>query len=166
MIGTLLRDLRYAVRTLRRSPGFLALAVLTIAVGVGANAAIFSIVNAVLLRPLPFPRAGDLVLVSNLNRLTKQSSSDASPANFLDWRRRQRSFTGMAAFREETFGLFSADRPERMAGAIVTVNFFDVFAQRRSSGEPFRPLTNSPARPVSPFSAIVSGGVSSRPGAT
>ncbi len=147
MISTVLRDLRYAVRTFRRSPGFLALAVLTISVGVGANAAIFSIVNAVLLRPLPFPHAGDLVLVSNLNRLTKQSSLDASPANFLDWRRRQRSFTGMAAFREETVGLFSADRPERMPGAIVTVNFFDVLGTAPALGRAFQAADEQPGAP-------------------
>jgi putative ABC transport system permease protein len=147
MIGTLLRDLRYAGRTFRRSPGFLALAVLTISVGVGANAAIFSIVNAVLLRPLPFPRAGDLVLVSNQNRSTKQSSFDASPANFLDWRRRQHSFTGMAAFREETFGLFSADRPERTPGAVVTVNFFDVLGATPALGRAFQPADEQPGAP-------------------
>ena len=68
MIERLIQDLRYAARTLRRAPGFLLLTVLTIAVGVGANAAIFSIVNAVLLRPLPFPRPDDLVLVTDTNR--------------------------------------------------------------------------------------------------
>jgi hypothetical protein len=67
MIDRLIHDLRYAARTFRRAPGFLLITVLTIAVGVGANAAIFSIVSAVLLRPLPFPRPGDLVLVSDVN---------------------------------------------------------------------------------------------------
>ena len=126
MIERLLQDLRYAARTFRRSPGFLLLTVLTIAIGVGANAAIFSIVNAVLLRPLPFPRADDLVLVTDTNRQTRQNNGDASPANFLDWRARQTSFTEMAAFRQAAFTLSSADRPERVAGAIVNANFFDM----------------------------------------
>ncbi|HMB78749.1 MAG TPA: ABC transporter permease, partial [Vicinamibacterales bacterium] len=126
MIEQLIQDLRYAARTFRRSPGFLLLTVVTIAVGVGANAAIFSIVNAVLLRPLPFPRADDLVLVSDDNRQTKQNNFDASPANFLDWRVRQHSFTAMAAFRQATFGLSTAAHPERVAGAIVNATFFDV----------------------------------------
>ena len=100
MIERLLQDLRYAARTFRRAPGFLLLTVLTIAVGVGANAAIFSIVNAVLLRPLPFARPNDLVLVTDSDRRTRQSNGDASPANFLDWRVRQHSFTALAAFRQ------------------------------------------------------------------
>src|ERR1700681_4660943 len=103
MIDRLLQDLRYAARTFHRSPGFLVLTVLTIAIGVGANAAIFSIVNAILLRPLPFDRADDLVLVTEANRQTRQSNGDASPANFLDWRARNHSFTAMAAFRQARF---------------------------------------------------------------
>src|SRR5579863_7062548 len=98
MIDRLVQDLRYAGLTFRRAPGFLLLAIVTIAVGVGANAAIFSIVNAVLLRPLPFARPDDLVLVTEVNTQTKQNTFDASPANVLDWRVRNRSLAGLAAF--------------------------------------------------------------------
>ena len=100
MIERIWRDLRYAGRTFVRSPGFVCIAIATIAIGVGANAAIFSVVNATLLRPLPYPRAGELVLVSGSNRQTGQSNGDATPANFLDWRARNHSFAGMAAFRD------------------------------------------------------------------
>src|SRR5262249_21759719 len=103
MMIALWQDVRYAIRTFRRAPAFTALAILTIAIGVGANAAIFSVVNAALLRPLPYPRDGELVLVTGANRITKQSVGDATPANFLDWRERNRSFTGMAGFRQANF---------------------------------------------------------------
>ncbi len=138
MIDTLFQDLRYAARTFRRSPGFLLLTALTIAVGVGANAAIFSIVNAVLLRPLPYPRASELVLVTDTNRQTRQSNGDATPANFLDWRVRQHSFSGLSAFRQASFTVSTADRPERVAGAIVTANFFDVLDVNPAIGRRFR----------------------------
>ena len=75
------RDLRYAIRTFARQPGLALLAIVTIAVGVGANTAIFSVVNATLLRPLPFPRAHELVLVSGANRQTRQAFNDATPAS-------------------------------------------------------------------------------------
>lgn len=134
MIERLRQDVRFAARTFRRSPAFLLITVLTIAIGVGANAAIFSIVNAVLLRPLPFPGAGDLVLVTDANRQTRQNNLDASPANFLDWRERQTSFTDMAAFRQSTFALSGADRPESVAGAIVNTSFFDILAVKPAHG--------------------------------
>ena len=126
MIERVVQDLRYAARTFRRAPGFLLLSVLTIAVGVGANAAIFSIVNAVLLRPLPFTHPNELVLVTDSDRRTRQSNGDATPANFLDWRLRQHSFTALAGFRQAGFALSGGDRPESVAGAIVNANFFDV----------------------------------------
>src|SRR5690242_16272007 len=124
MFAILRQDLSYAVRTFRRAPGFLVLAVATMAVGIGANAAIFSVVNAVLLRPLPYPNADELVIVSMSNRQTRQSSGDATPANFLDWRERNRTFAGMAAFRQAGFTVSSGDHAERIAGAIVNANFF------------------------------------------
>jgi putative ABC transport system permease protein len=147
MIERLGEDLRYAARTFRRSPGFLLLTVLTIAVGVGANAAIFSIVNAVLLRPLPYPRAGELVLITDANRLTRQSNFDATPANFLDWRTRQRSFTGLAAFRQAQFTIAAADHPERVAGAIVNTNFFDVLGVAPAFGRGFAANEEGPGAP-------------------
>jgi putative ABC transport system permease protein len=144
MIDALLQDLRYAARTFRRSPGFLAITVLTIAVGVGANAAIFSIVNAVLLRPLPFPHADSLVLVTDMNRQTKQNNGDASPANFLDWRARNHSFNAMAAFRQARFTFSGADRPEMVEGAIVNVNFFDVLELKPAIGRGFSAADEQP----------------------
>ena len=147
MIERLRQDLRYAARTFRRSPGFLLLAVLTIAVGVGANAAIFSVVNAVLWRPLPFPRPNDLVLVTDTNRQTKQSNGDTSPANFLDWRARQHSFSGLAAFRQARFTFSGADRPESVPGAMVNVNFFEVLAIRPALGRGFNAADEEPGAP-------------------
>ena len=137
MIERLWQDVRYAGRTFMRSPGFALIAILTIAVGVGANAAIFSVVNATLLRPLPYPRADELVLVTNSNRQTGRSNGDATPANFLDWRARNHSFTGMAAFRETSVTLSSGDHPERRRAAMVNANFFDVLQIAPALGRTF-----------------------------
>src|SRR6185295_9105310 len=99
MTDFLRRDLRYAVRGILRAPGFAILAILTMAIGVGANTSIFSIVHEVLLRPLPFADPDRLVLVEQSDRQTTQSFGDAMPANFLDWRERTHSFIGPAAYR-------------------------------------------------------------------
>ncbi len=147
MIDAIRQDLRYAGRTFRRSPGFVALAILTMAIGVGANAAIFTIVNAVLLRPLPFPDPDRLVLVSQTNRQTKVSSHDAAPANFLDWRARNRSFAGMAAMRDAAFTLASGDHPERVGGAIVSASIFDVLGVTPAIGRGFQPTDEQPGAP-------------------
>jgi putative ABC transport system permease protein len=141
------QDARYAVRTLVRAPGFAVTAILTIAVGVGASAAIFSIVNAMLLRPLAYPRADDLILVAQSNRQTRQSYGNASPANFLDWRVRNRSFTGLAASRQTSFTFASGDRPERVTGAMITANFFDVLEVRPAVGRTFLPADEGPGAP-------------------
>jgi putative ABC transport system permease protein len=137
MIERLWQDVRYASRTFKRSPGFALIAIVTIAIGVGANAAIFSVVNATLLRPLPYPRAHELVLVSGSNRQTGQSTGDATPANFLDWRARNHSFAGMAAFRESSVTLSSGDHPERRRAAMVNANFFDVLQVAPALGRAF-----------------------------
>jgi putative ABC transport system permease protein len=139
MIDLLRNDVRYAIRSFVRAPAFTLLALLTIAVGVGANTAMFSIVNAVLLRPLPFPRATELVLVSTANRQTRQPNNNANPANFLDWRVRNRSFTGLAAFRDYGVTLSGADRPERLSAAMVNANFFDVLEVKPALGRAFTP---------------------------
>jgi putative ABC transport system permease protein len=137
MTAALWQDIRYALRAFWRAPGFTSVAVTTIAVGIGANAAIFSVVNAVLLRPLPFPRAGELVIVSQGNRLTKQSGGDATPANFLDWRQRNRSFSGLAAFLSANSTVTMGRIPERVHGAQVTADFFDVLEVRPALGRGF-----------------------------
>jgi putative ABC transport system permease protein len=133
------QDLRYAVRTCVRAPGFTLLAILTIAIGVGANTAIFSVVNATLLRPLPFPRATELVLVSAADRQTRQSFNNTNAANFLDWRVRNHSFTGLAGFRESSVTLSSGDHPERLQASMVTANFFDVLQLKPALGRTFTP---------------------------
>ena len=137
MIERIWQDVRYAGRTFVRSPGFVCIAIATIAIGVGANAAIFSVVNATLLRPLPYPRAHELVLVSGSNRQTGQSTGNATPANFLDWRARHHSFTGMAAFREASVTLSSGDHPERRRAAMVNASFFDVLQIAPAIGRTF-----------------------------
>jgi putative ABC transport system permease protein len=147
MIERRLQDLRFAARTFRRAPGFLVLTVLTIAVGIGANAAIFSIVNAVLLRPLPFARPNELVLVTDSDRRTRQSNGDATPANFLDWQTRQHTFTALSAFRQSGFALSGGDRPESVAGAIVSANFFDVLDVKPALGRTFAASDQGPGAP-------------------
>src|SRR2546428_594952 len=139
MIDLFRHDLRYAVRTFVPARGFARLAILTIGIGGGANTAIFSVVNATLLRPLPFPRGHELVLVSMSNRQTQQPSNDATPANFLDWRVRNRSFTGLSAVRESSVTLSSGDHPERVSAAMVNANFFDVLQVKPALGRTFTP---------------------------
>jgi putative ABC transport system permease protein len=129
-------DLQYALRTFARAPGFTLLVIVTVAIGVGANAAIFSVVHATLLRPLPFPRDRELVLLSDSNRQTGQVAYNTAPATFLDWRTRNRSFAGLAAFREAGV-ILSGAAPERLAGAMVSANFFDVLQMRAAQGRLF-----------------------------
>jgi putative ABC transport system permease protein len=139
MIDLVKQDVRYAAHTFVRTPGFTLLAILTIAIGVGANTAIFSVVNATLLRPLPFPRGQELVLLSLSNRQTGQSFNNTNAANFLDWRARNRSFSGLAGFRESSVTLSSGDHPERVAAAMVNANFFDVLQVKPALGRAFLP---------------------------
>ena len=138
------QDVRYAARSFRRAPGFTLLAVATMAIGVGANAAIFSVVNAALLKPLPYPRDSELLLLSGSNRTTKQSSGNATPANFLDWRARNHSFTRMAGVRSAVFNLSSFGQPERVPGAIVNANFFDVLETAPVAGRSFAARDEGP----------------------
>jgi putative ABC transport system permease protein len=147
MIDTLRHDVRYAIRAFLHAPGFVALAVLTMAIGVGANSAIFSIVDQVLLRPLPFSDPDSLVQVAHTNRQTKQSAGDASPANFLDWRARNRSFTSLAAYRDTSYTLTTGGDPERMTGALVNANFFDALGVAAARGRTFHAGEEGPEAP-------------------
>ncbi len=105
-LDTLAGDVRYAARTLRRTPGFTALAVLIIALGIGANTAIFSLVSAVLLEPLPFVEPDDLVVVWDDGSAVGWSArSPISLASYVDWREHSTSFEGIAAFQSRSYNL-------------------------------------------------------------
>ena len=124
-MSSVLHDLRYAGRALLKSPGFTTVAVLTLALGIGANTAIFSVVNGVLLKPLPFHEAERLVRVFEV---TRGGLGTASPPNFTDWRADSSAFREMAAYTATAGVLGGAGDPQRVAGAAVTGGFFPVLA--------------------------------------
>lgn len=121
----LFQDLRYALRQLRKSPGFAGVAVITLALAIGANTAIFSVVDQVLLHPLPYPDSDRLVRVSQT--FEGVSTDDASPANYLDWVSQNQAFAQMAASRGWQGSLSAGDRPERIRGTMATPSFFPLF---------------------------------------
>jgi len=131
-------DLRYALRQLCNNPGFTAIAVLTLALGIGSGTAVFSVVNAVLLKPLPFSEPDRLVRVYEA-RPPGNKTFAVSVANFLSWQEENRSFDGMAAFRSYSFTLLGFDPPERLAGAKVTVNFLSLLGVHPVWGRGFLP---------------------------
>ena len=120
------RDFRYALRMLRRSPGFTAVAVLTLALGIGANTAIFSVVNSVLIRPLPYHDPAGLVMVWETNSLHPNPHNTVSPPNFLDWQSRNTVFSGMAYIFDERDSLTGNGEPEEVVVQDVSANFFSV----------------------------------------
>jgi hypothetical protein len=130
-------DLKFAVRQLRKSPGFTLVAVLTLALGIGANTAIFSIVNAVLLRPLPYPNA-DRMMVLNESSGPGQDYSVALP-DYFDWRNDNTVFKHLAATHKESRNLsgISGRDPERVSCASVTRNFFDIIGLPPEIGRTF-----------------------------
>ena len=135
-MGTLMQDVRYALRMLVKSPGFTIVAILTLALGIGANTAIFSVVNAVLLSPLPYEKPQQLVALYQKDPDSQQSS--ISYLNFLDWRRMNHSFTAIAAFRADVFTLTGAGEPERLKAEMVSAEFFPILGVRPVLGRHFR----------------------------
>jgi putative ABC transport system permease protein len=135
----LFQDVRYALRQLRKSPGFTSAAVLMLALGIGANTAIFSVVNAVLLRPLPYKEADRLVMVWEQNPHRGWFENIVSAANFLDWKKQNDVFTDMAAFESNFFNLSGGNKPEEIAGERVTTNLFSVLGVRPLRGRLFLP---------------------------
>ena len=134
---TVLQDLRYGLRTLRKSPGFALIAVLTLALGIGANTAMFSIVNAVLLRPLPYSDPDRILKLYTSMPQFKDAS--VSYPNFLDWQQRSRSFEAMAAFRNDSFNMTGQGNPERLRVQMVSSTVFDVLGIRPIVGTTFGP---------------------------
>ena len=142
--STFVADCRYAVRSLLRSPAFTLVAILTFAVGIGVNTAVFSVFDGVLLRPLPYPDADRIAMVWVDNRPQHIREDITSYPNYRDWRAQSTSFAHMAAFTDSAFNLTGADDPERLDGAMVTANFFDVMGVRPLLGRVFTEAQETP----------------------
>src|ERR1700733_10219333 len=137
MFTSLLLDSRYALRTLARNPGFTCVSVLALALGIGANSAIFTVVNSVLLQPLRFQKPEQLVVVRERNLKAGFPQFSLSPGNYLDFRDHNHSFSGIAAIGRQGFNLSGSAEPERLQGARVSQNFFDVLGRRPALGRAF-----------------------------
>jgi hypothetical protein len=122
----LAQDLRYGLRLLRQNPGFTAVAVLTLALGIGANTAIFSVVNGVLWHALPYENPGQLVQVFETAPQSGSTTYAALP-NFIEWRNLSHSFDGMAAYRSSSLNLTGGEFPEKIRSMAVTADFFSMF---------------------------------------
>jgi len=125
-MGSLLQDLRYGIRTLAKNPGFTIVAVLTLALGIGANTAIFSVVDAVLLRPLPYPQADRLFMVYQTLPQDPAQNTGVSYPNYLDWARQNQVFESIAAVRGNALALSGQGEPSYVQTGSVTSNYFDV----------------------------------------
>jgi putative ABC transport system permease protein len=148
VIDDVTRDVRYAMRTLARSPGFTLAALLALAIGIGANTAVFSVVNGVLLRPLPYPEPEQLVWIQDgLAQSTRSSRWGACVADFLFWQSRSHSFDPLAAWTVNSFNVTGDGDAERVTGLGVTARFFDVLRVRPLHGRTFAPDEDQPARP-------------------
>ncbi|MEA2600178.1 MAG: hypothetical protein QOF89_1170 [Acidobacteriota bacterium] len=144
MLETFLQDVRYAVRMLATRPGFTAVAVLTLALGVGANTAIFSVVEAVLLRALPYRHADRAVVVWENYRTRNQPRNVVNPANFLDWQSQAKSFDQMAAFADRRYNLTGAGEPEEVPSQLATPNLFKLLGAEAALGRTFTPEDAQP----------------------
>jgi predicted permease len=136
-MNAITQDLKFAVRMLAKSPGFTLVAVLTLALGIGANTAIFSIVNAALLRPLPFKNSGQLVVLRETYKLVGNVS--VSYPDFLDWRQQSHSFAAMAAVQNRGFNLSGVAQPENIGGYAVSPNLLALLGVRPVLGRDFLP---------------------------
>jgi len=148
-MGTLLRDIRYSIRALAKSPGFTAIAVLTLALGIGANTALFSVVDAVFLRPLPFTNPSRLVW--SWGKCPLCSGGAVSPADFVDFRAQNQSFEyyGARAVGDSLFNLTGTDKPVQIKGQMVTAGFFDAIGIQPRYGRIFNAADEKTSDPES-----------------
>jgi len=133
---TLLQDLRYGLRMLAKSPGFTAIAVLTLALGIGTNTALFSVVNGVLLNPLAYPQSGQLVALYGKTPGFDQASINYP--NFLDWQRDTQTFSSMAIYRNQDYNFTGTGETERLSGYMISADFFSTLGIRPILGRTFR----------------------------
>src|ERR1051326_1451253 len=131
--------MRYALRTLRHAPGFTAVAILTLAVGIGANSAIFSFVNGILLNPLPYPNADRIVRVLEKPPGPPTSRNGISTLNYLDWEKQNHVFEYMAPQTGDGVVLTGSGDPVQLRGGRVGVHFFDIFGIKAAKGRLFVP---------------------------
>jgi putative ABC transport system permease protein len=148
-----MNDLRFALRQLRKSPGFTLIAVLTLALGIGANTAIFSVIYAVLLRPLPYPEGDRLMIITETD--ANQPQISVSFPDYLDWRRDNTTFENIAVSRRESYNLsgLQGRAPEQISGGLVTANFFKVIGLTPQLGRVF---TEEEDRVGGPLVAVIS----------
>ena len=146
MLGTIWFDVRYAVRVFLKSPGFTLVALVALMLGIGANTAIFSVVNAVLLRALPYRQAEQLVVVWENNRPRNRVRNVVSPVNFLEWQAHAQSFEGMAAFYDARFNLTGAGEPVEIPAQVGTGNLFEVLGAGAALGRTFTRDDGEPGR--------------------
>src|ERR671917_1189814 len=149
---TLLQDVRYGARMLWKKPGFTAVVLVTLALGIGVNAALFSVVNGVLLNPLPFPQPEQLV---SLHQSKPNFDTGAIPyPNFQDWRKENQTFSAMAVSRGASFALIGTGEAERVRGRRCSANIFSVLGVEPVLGRNFAPGEDEPgADPVVIISA-------------
>ncbi|HEX8146863.1 MAG TPA: ABC transporter permease [Pyrinomonadaceae bacterium] len=148
-LGTVWQDMRYGVRTLVKSPAFTVVAVLSLALGIGANTAIFGVVNSILLRPLPYPEPERIVAVWHTPPQESFPGADrfsVSPGNYLDWKEQSRAFEQMAIYQYAGLSLSAGADPVPVTGAAVSSDFFSVLRTQVNKGRTFFPEEEQPGR--------------------
>lgn len=160
IMESLLKDVRYGLRSLLKRRGFTTIAVITLALGIGANTAIFSVINAVLLRPLPFHNAEELVTLWERNPKQGYEQNPPAAGNYVDWRDQNRIFTEMAIYApSKKFNLALEDYPERITGAAVSTSLFELLGVRPVQGRTF---SSEEAQPGNDQVALISQVLSQR----
>jgi len=134
-MDTLIQDIRYGIRMLLKSPSISIVATIALALGIGANTAIFSVVNAVLLKPLPFPNSESLMAVFESDTTRGQLRGSYSFPNYFDLRDQNQSFENLACYHSSDFILTDSGEPARVQGSVVTANLFPLLGLHRSSAE-------------------------------
>ena len=145
---SILQDIRYGVRSLIKTPGFTAVAVIVLALGIGANTAIFTVVNAVLLRPLPYPDSDQLVMLWETNPRFQIGidTLPVTPGGFMDWREQNSVFEYFSALGVGRWNVSGAGEPERISGASVSPSFFRLMARNQRSVVRFVTMKKTRAR--------------------
>jgi len=143
-MNTLIYDLRYGVRMLMKNPGFTFAALITLALGIASSTAIFSVIDGVLLRPLPYPDSENIMVLHPTTRTTGEPGGANAPGNYLDYAAQNGVFSHMAASRGEQANLADGDRPERVRGTMVTSGFFPLFGVSPILGRTLLPSDEKP----------------------